>query len=133
MKKWISFILVPLVMVGLSTAWAESSPKTVAKDTNQDGKIDTWVQYRETGDLSLVSKDKARADGKPDSWIYYRKGSIYKREWDRNFDEKPDLRTLEENHRLIETQYDDNFDGTFEKTVKSPKKGSSGHTKTSPW
>ena len=128
-----NFILASLLMVGLSTAWAEASPRTVTKDTNHDGKIDTWVQYRETGDLSLVSKDKAHADGKPDSWVYYRKGSVYKREWDRNFDGKPDLRTFEENHRLIETQYDDNFDGKFEKKVKTPEKGSSGHTKTSPY
>ena len=81
----------------------------------------------------VVAKDKAHHDGKPDYWIYSRHGQVYKREWDRNFDGKSDLRILEERDRLIEKQYDDNFDGKFEKIVKTPKKGSSGHTKTSPY
>jgi hypothetical protein len=40
----------------------------------------------------VVAKDRARRDGKPDYWVYYRDGKIYKREWDRNFDGKADLR-----------------------------------------
>jgi len=104
-------------------------PDTGERDSDYNGKIDTWMKYDATGAPIVISSDR-RVDGKPDYWIYLKNGLIYLREWDRNFDGKPDFRSLEKNHRLIEKHYDDNFDGKFEKIVKAPERGSTGRIKT---
>jgi len=70
-------------------------------------------------------------DGKPDYWRYKNdRGVIYKKEWDRNFDGKPDLRILLDGDRMLEKQADDNFDGKFERLEKTPKKGQRLKVKT---
>ncbi|MBI4352433.1 MAG: hypothetical protein HY593_00755 [Candidatus Omnitrophica bacterium] len=108
----------------------EGRPEKAEKDSNFDRKIDTWVEYDDKGFPSLIASDKQRKDGKPDTWRYLRNGLVYKREWDRNFDGKPDFRTIEIHNRLVEKQYDDDFDGRFEKVEKPPKRGSTGIAKT---
>ncbi len=99
------------------------------KDTNFDGKIDTWTDYDASGYPVLVAKDK-RGHGKPDTWIHAKNGSVEMREWDRNFDGKPDFRSKERGGHLIEKQYDNNFDGKFEKIEKAPQKGTILKTQT---
>lgn len=103
-------------------------------DANFDGKIDTVILYYFTGVPAMISVDR-NGDGKPDQWTYFKNGIIYKREWDRNFDGIPDYRILfsttadyrtnaKTHTQSIVKQYDDNFDGIFEKTVNAQKKTS---------
>lgn len=93
------------------------------KDSDRDGKLDTWIELDAKGRPSVIARDRHRKDGKPDTWVYLKNDAIYKREWDRNFDGRPDLRTLEVRQRLLEKQYDDDFDGRFEKTERPPAHG----------
>lgn len=101
-------------------------------DVNGDGKSDTWVDYYFTGVPEEIRVDRNR-DGKPDEWKYFKNGFIYKREWDKNFDGVPDHRMLfavKDDFRMthrsegqpIEIQYDADFDGKFEKVLKTKKK-----------
>ena len=41
----------------------------IETDTNYDGKIDEWVEYK-NGVVSKAEKD-ANGDGKPDTWLEY--------------------------------------------------------------
>ncbi len=123
-----SFCLVLFLLTGFFTISGNlyAAQKVEKKDTNEDGKTDTWLTYGTTGELVLEASDKSRGDGKPDRWVYYRNGAVTQREWDLNFDGKPDFRTLEVDKKFLEKQYDDNFEGKFEKFVKAPIRGSSG-------
>ncbi len=111
-------------------AWVlfkDGNPLKGERDLNFDGRVDTWMDYDANGRPTRVARDRRRKDGKPDTWVYMKNGQIYLREWDRNFDGKADLRSLEDDaHHLLEKQYDDDFDGRFERTVKPPPHGSSG-------
>ena len=127
MKKKVFFTAIFILFF---TSLGGAVPQVEQLDKNKDGKIDTWVTHDTDGNVTMIAADR-HVDGKPDYWIYLDKsGSIYKREWDRNFDGRPDFRTLEDHHRLIEKQYDDNFDGKFEMIQKAPKKGALGRLKT---
>ena len=101
-------------------------------DGNFDGKIDTVILYYFTGVPAMISLDR-NADNRPERWTFFKNGIIYKREWDRNFDGMPDYRILfstkadlrmEKKHmtQSIVKQYDDDFDGVFEKSVKAEKR-----------
>ncbi len=101
-------------------------------DSNFDGKIDTVILYYFTGIPASIAMDR-NGDGKPDKWIYFKNGIVYKREWDRNFDGIPDYRILfstKADYRIdkktemqsIVKEYDDNYDGVFEKIVKTKKR-----------
>jgi hypothetical protein len=100
-------------------------------DADYDGRVETWVQYYFTGLPSLIRTDKD-GDGSPDSWRHFQNGFIYKKEWDRNGDGAPDYRILTEadadfrgdldRFRTVEKQYDNDFDGTFDRTVRVKKK-----------
>ena len=96
-------------------------------DTDFDGRPDMTIVYYFTGVPTAMKIDKNR-DGRSDMWIYFQNGFIYRREWDRNFDGKPDYRVLFERkddfrmtadgkEQRVDKQYDDNFDGIFEKSV----------------
>ncbi|MGH7198780.1 MAG: hypothetical protein ACREH5_08595 [Candidatus Omnitrophota bacterium] len=101
------------------------------RDANYDGQVDTWIKYYMTGVPWIIARDK-NADGKPDYWKYMKIGFIYKREWDRNFDGKPDARVIipgkadfrekDEPVQVLEKQFDDDFDGQFEKVIKVKKR-----------
>ena len=104
---------------------------TGERDVNFDGQTDTWIRYYITGLPWLVTRDK-NGDGQVDYWKYLKNGFVYKREWDRNFDGKPDVRILvpgkadlrdpDEQKQQIEKQYDEDFDGQFEKIEKVSKR-----------
>ncbi len=64
-----------------------------------------------------ILKDKS---GKPAQWIYRRNGERVKTEHDRNHDGKADFRVIERKKRFIRKEYDDDFDGRFEKIQKAP-------------
>lgn len=103
-------------------------------DADSDGRVDTVVLYYFTGVPAMVSVDRNK-DGKPDRWVYFKNGIIYKREWDRNFDGIPDYRILFSTlsdlrsdgrvwQQTFEKQYDNDYDGYFEKSVKGEKRSS---------
>ena len=104
----------------------------VVADLDGNGKPDLWEEYEPGGAVKMVARDRARKDGKPDYWVYLKNGKVYRRDYDRNFDGKPDMKSYEDDHRFLRKEYDDNFDGKFEKTVKTPEKGSSGIARTTP-
>ena len=101
------------------------------RDLDFDGKTDTWVKYYMTGIPWMVMRDK-NGDGKPDYWKHIKNGFVYKREWDRNFDGKPDIRMIvpgksdlrdtKQKTQLLEKQFDNDYDGQFEKIVKIRKR-----------
>ena len=68
--------------------------------------------------------------GQVDRWIYRRDGVIYKREYDRNGDGKPDFRVIEDHGRLVRKEYDTHYNGKFDKVEKPPAHGSTGRIKT---
>lgn len=101
-------------------------------DSNFDGIIDTVILYYFTGVPASIASDR-NGDDKPDRWTYFKNGIIYKREWDRNFDGIPDYRIIfstKSDYRIdkatdmqeITKEYDDNYDGIFEKIVKTHKR-----------
>ena len=102
-------------------------------DSNFDGRVDTMIMYYFTGVPAVISNDRS-ADGKPDRWTYFKNGVIYKREWDRNFDGAADYRILFSTEdrqgegaarmQSIVKQYDNDYDGVFEKSVDAMKKTS---------
>ncbi len=101
------------------------------RDINFDGKTDAWIKYYMTGIPWVVERDK-NGDGRPDYWKYLKNGFVYKREWDRNFDDKVDVRIQipgkadfregADSKQLVEKSVDDNFDGQFEKVTKFKKR-----------
>jgi hypothetical protein len=84
-----------------------------------------------TGYPWIISRDK-NGDSQPDYWKHVKNGAIYKREWDRNHDGKPDVMMLvpgksdlrEEGivWQVLEKHFDDNYDGVYEKVVKIKKR-----------
>jgi hypothetical protein len=101
------------------------------RDINFDGRIDTWIKYYITGVPWIIARDKNN-DGRADYWKHIKNGFIYKREWDRNFDGRPDvrmlipgkadLREIGETKQILTKQFDDDFDGVFEKEIKISKR-----------
>ncbi len=63
-------------------------------DTNNDGKIDVWVdiQYNSNGSIKqIITKRDRNFDGKADEWLYSNdKKEVLKIEKDNNFDDKVD-------------------------------------------
>jgi hypothetical protein len=100
-----------------ASAFAAGDP---GQDTNKDGKPDLWASYDKNGFLTVAADDSEHRDGRPHHWRYFRAGKVYRREWDRNFDNKADLIILEKGGRMVEKKQDDNFDGRFEKSEKFP-------------
>ena len=86
-----------------------------------------WSLPAEAQDKVQTRKNKK---GEVCEWVYEKEGAVYKREYDRNGDDKPDLRILEDHGRLLRKEYDNNFDGKFEKVEKPLARGSSGRIKT---
>jgi|GEM_PF-1744455 len=125
MRKLFSFFMILAAFFCMAASpRAVASPET--RDDNRDGVIDKWIERGTDGSLLSVADDGKKKDGKPHHWVYYQAGSVFKREWDRNGDGRADLRILEQRKRFIEKSYDDNFDGTFDRTERAPKRGSSG-------
>ncbi len=126
MKKF----AVVLFLLVAAPAWA--ADRVEKKDTNGDGRIDTWTTTDKAGVPLEIRSDRSHKDGKVDRWVYFKNGKMVRTEWDRNFDGKPDFKVFQDGTRLIEKQYDDNFDGKYERTVKAPEKGTVDSTSTTP-
>jgi hypothetical protein len=104
---------------------------TVEKRANgYGGKLDRWITRDPQGGVIMIATDGNHHDGLQHHWIYYKDGSPYKREWDRNFDGKADLRVFEDRGRYVSEERDDNFNGKFEVTEKALPRGSSGKIRT---
>jgi hypothetical protein len=73
--------------LGITTRWS-SYVRTA--DQNGDGKPDIWRTYNRQGQLSKVSLD-TNFDGRADVQEYYERGSLVRRESDRDFNDRVDL------------------------------------------
>ena len=63
-------------------------------DSDFDGKIDTWIMYDAEGKTKTIAKD-TNHDGRPDSFQKLLKGrELVLKEYDRNFDGRIDKREL---------------------------------------
>lgn len=115
-----------------SGAQAAPAPKETVetKDSNGDGKTDTWITRDGQRRVTMIATDGKHKDGKPHHWVYYKNGAVTKREWDRNFDGNADLRIYENRGLVLKKEYDDNFDGKFGRVEKPLPKGSSGKIRT---
>ena len=107
-------------VLGIFCVTAALAGPDPGQDTNKDGKPDLWASYDKGGYLTVAADDSEHRDGRPHHWRYFRAGKVYRREWDRNFDNKADLVILEKDGRMVEKKQDDNFDGRFEKSEKFP-------------
>lgn len=97
------------------------------KDTDGDGRVDTWIKYYFTGQPWVIARD-TNGDGKPDYWRHYKNGFLYKKERDRNYDGRVDLIISYEGKvdmqytgdlpKEYERKEDNDFDGVFEKTER---------------
>lgn len=77
-----------LALVFLRPVLLFAAPRTERADEN------TWFTYDDQGELKIVAKDTNK-DGKPDSFTTFLKGrNLVLRESDRNFDGKIDRRWL---------------------------------------
>lgn len=101
---------------------------TGEKDTDRNGKVDTWIQYYFTGLPWIIARDRNQ-DGKQDYWRYLKNGFVYKKERDRNYDGKVDLVVSYEGKsdlrydeydepKEFERKEDNDYDGVFEKVEK---------------
>lgn len=115
--------------VDVTVYYKNGCRNTAEIDANFDGKTDTFMNYYFTGVPSAVRMDTNK-DGKPDYWQYFKNGFIYKKEWDRNKDGNPDYRVtydVKSDFRVVAEsedvdmlkEYDEDFDGVFEKSVKT--------------
>ena len=84
-------------------------------DRNGDGRPDTWRLYDRRGQLSEVTVD-TNFDGRPDVHEYYQRGSLVRRESDRNFNDRVDLvqefdpTTREHTRSVVDVDFDGRAD-----------------------
>ncbi|MBI4226857.1 MAG: hypothetical protein HY600_01120 [Candidatus Omnitrophica bacterium] len=64
-------------------------PKTVAVDTNKDGRPDRWEYYEGGTTVARIEAD-TNFDGTVDEWIRFERGKVVKVEDDTDHDGKPD-------------------------------------------
>jgi hypothetical protein len=100
-----------MIAVAVSV-WPSAIGRMQTEDTNHDGSPDVWRYYDARGELTHVAID-SNFDGHPDRDEQYREGSLWRRETDRNFDERVDL--VEEfdpaTHAPLKSIVDVDFDG----------------------
>jgi hypothetical protein len=94
------------------SVWPSAIGRMQTEDTNHDGRPDIWRYYDARGELTHISID-TNFDGHPDREEQYSRGSLWRRETDRNFDERVDL--VEEfdpaTHEHLRSTVDVDFDG----------------------
>src|SRR6266849_1888032 len=94
------------------SVWPSAIGRMQTEDTNHDGRPDIWRYYDARGELTHISID-TNFDGHPDREEQYSRGSLWRRETDRNFDERVDL--VEEfdpaTHEHLSSTVDVDFDG----------------------
>ena len=97
MKKSLSafvflLLFVPFLIAAAGADEAPAAPrvmpKSIAVDTNKDGKPDRWESY-ENGKLAKIESD-TNFDGKPDEWMTAQDGKPSKLEKDSDYDGKID-------------------------------------------
>jgi hypothetical protein len=107
----VSLALVCTIAVAMSV-WPSAIGRMQTEDTNHDGSPDVWRYYDARGELTHVAID-SNFDGHPDRDEQYREGSLWRRETDRNFDERVDLveEFDPETHAPLKSIVDVDFDG----------------------
>ena len=110
----------------------------VEKDTNYDGRIDTWDHYEE-GRLTRRISD-ANHDGLPDTWVRYRGAHMIERIVDRDRDGVQDAFFTYQQGSLVEERHDSNNDGeidlvtTYEsRTRVATREDRNGDGRTDTW
>ena len=81
----------------------------VTEDSNHDGAIDSWTDYRE-GSVVRRRVD-SNGDGSADTWSYYRNGKIARHEQDTTGDGFRDRAGFYRGGRLSHEELDSNADG----------------------
>jgi hypothetical protein len=107
----VSLAVTCIIAVAMS-AWPSAIGRMQTEDTNHDGSPDVWRYYDARGELTHVAID-SNFDGHPDRDEQYREGSLWRRETDRNFDERVDLveEFDPETHAPLKSIVDVDFDG----------------------
>ena len=117
-----------VLLIGTSAPVLAGSNISVKKTVTN--APETAMKRPATKDAAETLETRKNKNGKTVEWIYRRQGVVYKREYDRNGDGKPDYRVLEDHGRLVKKEFDNNFDGKADKIEKPLPRGSSGRIKT---
>lgn len=91
----------------------EGRPATEASDSNYDGRLDTWVRFRQ-GRISEVEVDR-NADGKPDELRRFSEGRLARIRRDTNDDGRPDQFELYSDGSLERIGVDADGDGRVDR------------------
>ena len=115
--KMMRFIFVFVFGMGLfssALALADNKPKDVKQTTAP-------AAGAPVSDEKMLIKSIAsdsNKDGKPDRWEYYDQGVLVGVEADSNFDGKIDEKGVIKNGRVVEVEKDSDYDGKPDKWVK---------------
>ena len=87
----------------------------VEEDTNLDGRVDSWVEFRD-GQVARQRRD-ANHDGLLDSWSFYRDGHLVRQEEDLDGDGFRNRVVLYDAGRLVREREDRDGDGRVERVT----------------
>ena len=79
-----------IVVAAVAVSLWPASARVSSADRNGDGRPDSWRTYDQYGRLSQVSVD-TNFDGRVDEQEFYDRGSLVRRESDRDFNDRIDL------------------------------------------
>ena len=85
-----SFVFFALGGIAIAEQQTKVAPKKVQVDTDYNGKIDRTETYNAEGEVQQVESD-TNGDGKIDEWVNYKAGKPARSEKDTNGDGKPDV------------------------------------------
>jgi hypothetical protein len=100
------------------TVWydpATGREQRVEEDTNLDGRVDSWVEFRD-GQVARQRRD-SNHDGFLDSWSFYRDGALVRQEEDLDGDGFRNRVVLYEGGRLAREREDRDGDGRVERVT----------------
>ncbi|MCP3983159.1 MAG: hypothetical protein GY723_02160 [bacterium] len=93
----------------------EGSQQSVEEDTNLDGRLDSWAEYRK-GEMARQRRD-TDFDGFLDTWIFYREGQITREEQDLNGDGFRNRMAFYANGKVVREREDLDGDGRIDRVT----------------
>lgn len=93
----------------------EGKQQSVEEDTNLDGRLDSWAEYR-AGEIVRQRRD-TDFDGFLDTWIFYRNGQIAREEQDMNGDGFRNRVAFYDNGQLVREREDLDGDGRIDRVT----------------
>ncbi|MCP5060597.1 MAG: hypothetical protein GY937_28205 [bacterium] len=93
----------------------DGSQQSVEEDTNLDGRLDSWAEYRK-GEMARQRRD-TDFDGFLDTWIFYREGEIAREEQDLNGDGFRNRMAFYESGKVVREREDLNGDGRIDRVT----------------